>query len=808
MRAQMSRLPKQSTGPLVRRVLISVLLLAQVSAYARTSAPGSGQEGAKASAQTLLTSVKDVVALTNVEAARALPVKLEATVTYLQPEDASMFVQSEGVGTYVNFGRNKGLLPGDRVVVVGVTDASFRPEVTASDVQFLAHGPLPKPQPAKFADLIQSKLDSRYVVISGHVLAVSMDKGVLNPGMRLQLKVPEGVMGARVAHPGNLKMEELLDSDVRLTGVAGGQFDGRMQMAGVWLDMYYASGVQIEHRPAASPWDLPAMPMDQVIYAYRAGNGSSRVRIAGTLTYYEEATLAVVEQGGLGMVVETGSTLPLHVGSSVEATGFPEITEGNVRLVHGQVRQLDQSSRVEPRTINWEDASAGKYAYNLVAIEGNVVAVVHDAAVDLFVIYTDGHLFSATLRHNSSDASQAGGSMAIPTVGSKVRVTGICFIDEGDHWRERLWFDMRMRSLQDIAVLQEPGWWTVKRLAYITTALSVIILIAVIWAGWLDRRLRAQSAVLARQSQEDAIRERRLARQEQQRSHILELINSPESLPEVLAEIRAMVSSRLFGASCWFELSAIAGGSTDLVRPSSEGVVFQEMFAPDGTNLGLLLATPLPRSASDVEIAAALTAGARLAELAIDTRRLYSDLRHRSEYDLLTDIPNRFSMEKHLDHLMHGATRRDGDNLGMFGLIYVDLDKFKQINDRFGHRAGDLYLQAVTGRMKFQLRNGDVLARIGGDEFIALVPILRSRVDAEEIAMRLERCFDEPFEIEGFKLHGSASVGLAVYPEDGSTKEDLQRAADAFMYAHKEGKKQQEKVAEVMQRVWREDLPH
>jgi diguanylate cyclase (GGDEF)-like protein len=330
----------------------------------------------------------------------------------------------------------------------------------------------------------------------------------------------------------------------------------------------------------------------------------------------------------------------------------------------------------------------------------------------------------------------------------------------------------------------------------------------VIWAGWLDRRLRAQSAVLARQSQEDAIRERRLARQEQQRSHILELINSPESLPEVLAEIRAMVSSRLFGASCWFELSAPAGGSTELVRPSAEGVVFQEMFAPDGTNLGLLLATPLPRSASDAEIAAALTAGARLAELAIDTRRLYSDLRHRSEYDLLTDIPNRFSMEKHLDRLMQGTNRRDADGSGRFGLIYVDLDKFKQINDRFGHRAGDHYLQAVTGRMKFQLRNGDILARIGGDEFIALVPILRSRVDAEEIAMRLERCFDEPFEIEGYKVYGSASVGLAVYPEDGSTKEDLQRAADAFMYAHKESKKQQEKVAEAMQRVWREDLPN
>ena len=91
--------------------------------------------------------------------------------------------------------------------------------------------------------------------------------------------------------------------------------------------------------------------------------------------------------------------------------------------------------------------------------------------------------------------------------------------------------------------------------------------------------------------------------------------------------------------------------------------------------------------------------------------------------------------------------------------------------------------------MKLQLRSNDVLARIGGDEFIALVPILRNRDDAEEIAVRLDRCFDEPFDLEGLHLRGSASVGLAVYPEDGTTEEELQRSADAAMYAHKESKK-------------------
>ncbi len=750
--------------------------------------------------QTPLTQIEQVVALTSAQAAKGLPVRLEGTVTFVQAPDAqapdsSLFIQSNGYGTYVNFSKDKGLVAGDRVVVSGVTDASFRPEVTASDVEFVAHGSLPVPQPAKFEDLIQAKLDSRYVVIRGHVLSVA----TRNPGLRLQIRVPNGIVGGYIAHSGSLIPADLLDRDIELSGVAGGEFDSRMQMAGVWMDTYSSADVVVLNQPVTNSWDLPTVPMDEVIYAYRLGNISDRVKIAGTMTYYEPGALAVVERNGLAMLVETDADAPLHAGNEVEVTGFPEVLNENVRLDHGQLRPLSKKGQLQPQPIGWENASAGKYAYNLISMEGKVVDVVHDSRVDMFMIETEGHLFSATLRHDSSDVA-TGKKSEMPLVGSRVRTVGVCFVDAGNHWRDRLWFDLRMRSLDDIVVLQPPSWWTTKRLAYMTTGLSAAILLAVIWVGMLDRRLRARTAKWTRQSEEDAIRERRLARQEQQRSHILELISSSESLPEVLREIQSMVSSRLFGASCWFELNARDG--TAPKRPSGSEVVFEELFSREGASLGLLLATPLRITTESAEISAALTAGARLAELAIDTRRLYSDLRHRSEHDLLTDIPNRFSMEKHLDRLMQRAER----NEGIFGLIYVDLDKFKQINDRYGHRTGDLYLQEVTDRMKLQLRSDDVLARIGGDEFIALVPILRSHADAEEIATRLERCFDEPFELDGYTLLGSASVGLAVYPEDGTTKEGLQRSADAAMYAHKQSRKRQDKLTETMQRMWNEDV--
>jgi len=277
-----------------------------------------------------------------------------------------------------------------------------------------------------------------------------------------------------------------------------------------------------------------------------------------------------------------------------------------------------------------------------------------------------------------------------------------------------------------------------------------------------------------------------MAQLEQQRSNILELISSSEPLPDVLRAITATVSARLDGAPCWFELIGLqvetAGHERTLL--DERNVVSQNLTAHDGACIGRLVAAPSGFTPQDADVGAALRIGVRLAELAIDTRRLLSDLRHRSEHDLLTGIPNRFSMERQLEEMIIKASRE----LIIFGLIYVDLDLFKEINDKYGHRTGDLYLQAVTKRMKAQLRNGDMLARIGGDEFIALTPVLHSRVDAEEIVSRLEHCFDAPFEIEGNWIHGSASVGLALYPEDGVSKEDLQRHADAAMYAHKEEK--------------------
>jgi diguanylate cyclase (GGDEF)-like protein len=302
-----------------------------------------------------------------------------------------------------------------------------------------------------------------------------------------------------------------------------------------------------------------------------------------------------------------------------------------------------------------------------------------------------------------------------------------------------------------------------------------------VWGWMLQRKSRRQTAALAARVEAEAALERRNAQIEQRRSRVLEDINGSKPLADVLEEITELVSFILNGAPCWCE------GTEDAplgkYQDSGAGcrISREEIPSRSGPSRGFLCVALVPDTIPPAEEKQALFMGTRLATLAIETHKAYLDLVHRSEFDLLTDIPNRFSLERQLEALI-ARTRNAG---GIFGLVYVDLDDFKQVNDLYGHHVGDLFLQEVALRMKRQLRAGDLLARLGGDEFATLVPEVHSRADVQEVAARLEHCFDEPFRIGGHVLTGSASVGTALYPEDGTTKDSLLSTADAAMYVNK-----------------------
>jgi diguanylate cyclase (GGDEF)-like protein len=298
-------------------------------------------------------------------------------------------------------------------------------------------------------------------------------------------------------------------------------------------------------------------------------------------------------------------------------------------------------------------------------------------------------------------------------------------------------------------------------------------------------KVRHQTATITSHAEVEARLERHNTQLEMKRSRILEDINSSRPMPELIDAITEMVAFSLDCPFCWCEMPD--GARLGNAPANTKGLRSMRLDIPAraGGSLATLFAATESGEPRPQDETAALESGVRLATLAIETRKLYKDLVYRSEFDLLTDIHNRFSLDRYLEQMIEKA-KVEGS---IFGLVYVDLDEFKQVNDFYGHHVGDLYLQEVSMRMKRQLRSGDMLARLGGDEFAALVPVVRSRAAIEEIAQRLERCFDAPFAVEGYVLRGGASVGVALYPEDGTSPDSLLSAADAGMYVAKHTKR-------------------
>jgi len=344
--------------------------------------------------------------------------------------------------------------------------------------------------------------------------------------------------------------------------------------------------------------------------------------------------------------------------------------------------------------------------------------------------------------------------------------------------------EILQRTNSDIALVAAASLLNNSNLDRTIGGLLTLVLVVGGWGWSLRRRMRRQTRAMEEKAAAEASVERRNAQLEVRRSQILADINSSRPLAELLEQITELVSFSLEEAFCWCELTDGTRMGKVPTTPTGLRYMRREISTHAGETLGtLFVALDATQTATEDE-SGTLASGVRLATLAIETRKLYKDLVYRSEFDVLTDIYNRASLDRYLEERIE-ESRKDQS---IFCLIYVDLDEFKQMNDLYGHRVGDLYLQEVSIRMKRQLRSGDMLARLGGDEFAALVPVVRSRSAAEEIAQRLERSFDAPFAVEGFVLRGAASVGIAVYPEDGNSTDSLLSAADAAMYVAKHTK--------------------
>jgi diguanylate cyclase (GGDEF)-like protein/PAS domain S-box-containing protein len=171
------------------------------------------------------------------------------------------------------------------------------------------------------------------------------------------------------------------------------------------------------------------------------------------------------------------------------------------------------------------------------------------------------------------------------------------------------------------------------------------------------------------------------------------------------------------------------------------------------------------------------------------TQRKHAEdqLERQAYYDPLTELPNRALFRNRLQHLFHRARdrARRSSAVGLFGLLYLDLDRFKAVNDGLGHQAGDELLIGIARRLEKCLRPGDTLARIGGDEFTVLLEDISSEEDATRVAERIHQELSEPMAVDGQEVFTTVSLGIALSSSGYGRPEDMLRDADIAMYRAK-----------------------
>ena len=208
------------------------------------------------------------------------------------------------------------------------------------------------------------------------------------------------------------------------------------------------------------------------------------------------------------------------------------------------------------------------------------------------------------------------------------------------------------------------------------------------------------------------------------------------------------------------------------------GVPLKSQTAVIGALMVQNATTAVAYSGSEVELLEFVSVQVAVA---IERKQMLQRLQHNALYDQLTGLPNR---ELFYDRLQ-SAMARAGREQGQFALLYLDLDKFKQVNDQHGHQVGDELLQQTAQRILASLRHSDTVARFGGDEFVILLEQVDSAANALLLAEKVRLALDKPFALAGQLLHIVPSIGVALYPQHSTDVKALLLLADGTMYRAK-----------------------
>jgi diguanylate cyclase (GGDEF)-like protein/PAS domain S-box-containing protein len=223
------------------------------------------------------------------------------------------------------------------------------------------------------------------------------------------------------------------------------------------------------------------------------------------------------------------------------------------------------------------------------------------------------------------------------------------------------------------------------------------------------------------------------------------------------------------------EFAAVTAKAVDELNTVGRCTPYEkEYFSASGERVPVLIGSSLLRGSN--------TRGVSYILDLTERKRAENRIRYLAQHDALTGLPNRLLLHDRVSHAISQAHRSND----MVGMLFIDLDHFKHINDSLGHQIGDRLLRAAARRLQRCLREGDSVARLGGDEFVIGLAGIRRAEDAAQVAQKVLEALNRPFIVDGTELHVTGSVGISLYPDDGHDTDSLMRTADIAMYHAKE----------------------
>lgn len=474
----------------------------------------------KVTAQTSSEELRTAAAvrgLTVEQAQQRQRVRLRGVVTFWSESLYSRFVQDDTAGIYLQYATNTPpLTPGQIVEVEGVSSpGEYAPVVVPEQVRVVGEGKLPPARPVTYEQLASGREDSQFVEITGVVRSVQRDGAsqyylvnLATGGGRLWVFTPE--LPAK-------QIAELPDSTVRVRGVCSALFSHQRQLFAIRLMVPRPEDLVIELPAPRDPFAVATRPISSLLQFAPQESFGHRVKVAGTVIYFEPGRRLFLQDSEQGVEVQTDSHAPLQVGDYVEALGFVGRGEYSPMLQDAVYRKLGIAPPLAPAMLTHDEALKGRFDCRLIQVSARLLDRALDGTERYLVLQDGSFIFHAYLR-------QSGGPDAFARLenGSRVAVTGVCRIDAfpidpnewyaGENWRAKS-FRVELRSADDVTLLAAPTWWTLKRVLWIGGALCFVTLAAFGWVAVLHRQVAERTRQLEAQI---------LQRQRAERRHVIE----------------------------------------------------------------------------------------------------------------------------------------------------------------------------------------------------------------------------------------------------------------------------------------------